>query len=88
VFPLGYYIDINLDWKCDDMGSWKNNGVRRQQLATHDIELLRKYAKKNRVYTLKRMYFKNTSSPDLKKYASFVEGIIFLELPITIKWYK
>lgn len=74
-------LDNNLDWKCDGgMGSWRNNGVRRHQLATHDIELQRKYAKKNRVYALKRMYFKNTSSPDLKKYASFVEGIIFLEL--------
>jgi hypothetical protein len=60
------------DWKCDDMGAWKNNRVRGIQLrANGDVVPV---DNSNEGYTLKRTYFKNKSSPDLKKVVSFLPG--------------
>jgi hypothetical protein len=65
------------DWKCDDMGSWKNNGVQRHVLPTprNDEEPFIQNALDDSVqHAVKRIYFKNKSCPDLKKYVSFLEG--------------
>jgi hypothetical protein len=64
------------DWKCDDMGAWKNNGVQRHTLSTpiteeDDSENSRD---KRTQHTVKRVYLKNKSSPDLTKYVSFLES--------------
>ena len=62
------------DWKCDDMGAWKNNGVQRIQLALRPNGDVVPVDNSNEGYTLKRTYFKNKSSPDLKKVVSFLPG--------------
>ena len=66
------------DWKCDDLWSWKNNGVQRHHFCLHEGEVLPVDAddssRKGSKYILKRTYFKNNSAPDLKKCASFIEG--------------
>ena len=68
------------DWKCDDMGAWRNNGVKKflfqhadgvvtaiEENGSPGIEL--------QTYTLVCMYYTNKTSPDLKKFASYLEGI-------------
>ena len=64
------------DWKCDDMGAWKNNGVQRQILSTpiSEEEPLEENPTPCAEHSLKRIYLKNKSSPDLKKFVSFLEG--------------
>ena len=67
------------DWKCDDMGSWKNNGVQRAELVlTPEQDVLPASVcvveDDFQVHKLKRIYYKNNSSPDLKKIVSFLEG--------------
>ena len=65
------------DWKCDDMGAWKNNGVQRIQLALRPDGEVVPADNLDMGYTLKRTYFKNKSSPDLKKVVSFLPGQLF-----------
>ncbi|KAK3703425.1 hypothetical protein QZH41_014261 [Actinostola sp. cb2023] len=68
------------DWKCDDMGAWRNNGVKRTQFSHKDghVTALRKRGRLNsgNVYTLVRIYYKNKTSPDLKKSVSYLEGLV------------
>ena len=71
------------DWKSDDMGSWKNNGV--QYLHYHvgqdkDVILENDESreKAEKMFTMKRIYYKNNSSPDVKKIASFLEGMYYI----------
>lgn len=71
------------DWKSDDMGSWKNNGA--QHLRYHvgqnneDVILENDESKEKagKMFTMKRIYYKNNSSPDVKKIASFLEGMYY-----------
>lgn len=83
---VSFLLDVKLlestnDWKCDDMGSWKNNGVQRKNLLVRDGEVFSTdghddYSEQEGdvYHILKRIYYKNKSSPDLKKIASFIEG--------------
>ncbi|KAK3726557.1 hypothetical protein QZH41_001960 [Actinostola sp. cb2023] len=61
------------DVKCDDLGTWRNNGLKTRCYVV-DEEGTPKTVDDDDVlpgettYTLKRQYYKNKSSPDLKKY--------------------
>lgn len=73
-------LESQRDWKCDDMGSWKNNKVQRVDLALTPEGIVvpaNDYVVEEdfQVYKFKRIYYKNNSSPDLKKVVSFLEGI-------------
>ena len=71
------------DWKSDDLGVWKNNGVQYHKFfLSKDGKLF--HLGKNEVrhndedgatYNAKRVYFKNKQSTDLKKCVTFIEGI-------------
>ena len=66
------------DWKCDDMGAWRNNGTKKHSFS-HKNGLVKAtdsedIVEDGTVYTLVRMYYKNKTSPDLKKCVSFIEG--------------
>lgn len=67
-------LESQNDWKCDDMGSWTNNGVKRIQLALRPDGDVVPVDNACEGYTLKRVYYKNKSSPDLKKVVSFLQG--------------
>jgi hypothetical protein len=71
------------DWerfKSDDMGSWKNNGVQYYHMVMREGALFPvdeiTAETDDRVHVLKRIYYKNKSSPDLRKIVSFLEGMI------------
>ena len=62
------------------MGSWKNNKVQRVDLALTPEGIVvpaNDYVVEEdfQVYKFKRIYYKNNSSPDLKKVVFFLEGI-------------
>ena len=72
------------DIKSDDIGSWRNNSVHKEKfgmddkgsilfLDDHDMpppDWVR--------YNLRRTYFKNKSSPDLKKYFFKIQGRYYI----------
>ena len=68
------------DIKCDDLGAWRNSGVHRQKFCMGDEGSL--FEMDDDVvpptdwviYHLCRGYFKDKSSPDLKKYLFAVQG--------------
>ena len=67
------------DWKSDDMGSWRNNGVQHFHLGMQGESVFYmdgddEMQDNVNQYTLKRTYYKNKSSPDLRKIVSFLEG--------------
>ena len=69
------------DWKCDDMGSWKHNGsgYTTFAIANEELSLInedKSLASDGNTCTLKKTYYKNKSSIDLNKYASYVVGKI------------
>lgn len=64
-----------LDWKCDDMGAWKNNGVKWTVCEIGKDMDVDESRRKN-VYNMKKTYYKNRSSSDLSKFASFISGIL------------
>ena len=68
------YLESQNDWKCDDMGAWTNNGVKRIQLALRTDGDIVPVDSPFEGYTLKRVYYKNKSSPDLKKVVSSLQG--------------
>ena len=67
------------DWKSDDMGSWRNNGTQQYPYVLRDNNI--HLADEDDVvgdfekYTLKRTYYKNNCSPDVKKIVSMIKGI-------------
>ena len=66
------------------MGAWRNNGVKRKESSaeangSNGIETMQ-----GNVYTLRRMYFKNISSPDLKKYVSYIEGSVIVSNSVSL----
>ena len=69
------------DWKSDDMGVWKNNGVQYFRMGMENDAVFQ--IDKNDVladginhYVIKRTYYKNKSSPDLRKIVSILLGKI------------
>ena len=60
-------LRCNKDWKCDDMGSWMNNGV-------HNHILKKSHGDESYEHKVKGIYLKNKSSPDLKKFITFLVG--------------
>ena len=67
-------LESKNDWKCDDMGAWKNNKVQRIQLDIEPGGDVIPVDNSHEGYTLKRVYYKNKSSPDLRKIVSFLPG--------------
>ena len=67
-------LESKNDWKCDDMGAWKNNKVQRIQLDIEPGGDVFPVDNSHEGYTLKRVYYKNKSSPDLRKIVSFLPG--------------
>ena len=69
------------DLKCDDMGAWRNNDVRKERVfvkfdchndtATVDLSA---HSDDHNLYTLKRNYHKNKSIEDVKKIIAILEG--------------
>jgi hypothetical protein len=75
-------LQLSNDWKCDDMGSWKHNGngYTRFSIRNGEISLIKQdkaVASDETMYTLKRTYYKNKSSNDLNKYASYLVGMVY-----------
>ena len=70
------------DWKSDDMGTWKNNGVQHLPFVLQDDNVYSADEIQNECggesYTMKRIYYKNKSSPDVKKIVSILEGNVLL----------
>ena len=67
-------LESKNDWKCDDMGAWKNNKVQRIQLDIEPGGDVIPVDNSHEGYTLKRVYYKDKSSPDLRKIISFLPG--------------
>ena len=67
------------DWKSDDMGCWKNNGVQELGFALNAenicVPVNEKRDEGAETYSMKRIYYKNKASPDVKKIASYLTGI-------------
>ena len=71
------------DWKSGDMGSWKNNGVQhlRYHVGQDEGVILQNdenNEKPGQSFTMKRVYYNNNSSSDVKKIASCLEGMPYL----------
>ena len=65
------------DWKSDDMGAWKNNGVKKTErfYQTGIIkQVLQGEVVDATMYTLVRVYYKNKTLPDLRKFVSYLES--------------
>ena len=79
------------DWKSDDMGAWKNNGVQYHKFFLNEDGELHHLGKneggdngeEGTTYNIKRVYFKNKQSTDLKKCVTFIEGMIGIFCNIT-----
>jgi len=70
------------DWKCDDMGAWRNNGVKRDRYTLNNVGKVKRLGGRSNttqdtVYTLVRNYYKNKTSCDLKKCVTYLEGTYF-----------
>ena len=66
------------------MGVWENKGVQHFHYVLDESGEFVRISKDDVVesgqrFTLKRTYFKNSSSVDLSKYASYIEGKTFIE---------
>ena len=69
------------DLKCDDMGAWRNNGVRKKRVfvkfdchndtATVDLSA---DSEDHNLYTFKRCYHKNKPSENVNKIIAVLEG--------------
>lgn len=68
------------DIKSDDMGAWRNNGVHKYRFAMDEEGDLYQRDEDDipvshwAIYRLKRLYYKNKSSPDLKKHFYVIQG--------------
>ena len=74
------------DLYCDDMGSWRCNGVYRSWLKVNDIGFVTCYGKSKPVagsdtYNMTRKYFLHKTSKDLKKTVAFLSGKCFKHWP-------
>ena len=69
--------------KCDDMEAWGNNGVKQNAFNLYKEEVKAMKTEegnlaRGRIYTLVRMYNKNKTCSDVKKFVSFLEGRLCL----------
>lgn len=68
------------DWKSDDMGSWRNNGVQYFNMGMQGESVFYLTEGDDEIqdgiihYTIKRTYYKNKSSKDLRKIVSVLVG--------------
>ena len=67
------------DVKCDNLGSWRNNGTKNRTYEMNEDgypELLDEEEAREATdtYTLRRVYYKNKATPDLKKYVMSLKG--------------
>ena len=64
------------------MGSWKNNGVQHLPFVLQDKKVYSADEIQSEcggeLYTMKRIYYKNKSSPDVRKIVSFLEGTVIV----------
>lgn len=63
-------LESKNDWKCDDMGAWKNNKVQRIHLDLEPDRHVVPVDNTHEGYTLKRIYY----NLDLRKIVSFLPG--------------
>ena len=63
---------------CDEMGAWKHNGSPLKRFdvdkSTRSLKIMPSKANDLNSYILKRIYYENKSSPDLRKIVSTVIG--------------
>ena len=63
---------------CDEMGAWKHNGspLKRFEVdkSTRNLKIMPSKANDPNSYIIKRIYYENKSSPDLRKTVSAVIG--------------
>ena len=66
----------NKDILCDDMGSWKYNGIFTTWIEVDDNGFTKTHGKKkpDNMYQLTKKYFVNKISTDLKKTVAFIAG--------------
>ena len=66
------------DIACDEMGAWKHNGSPPTRFgadnSTRSLKIIPSKANDLNSYILKRIYYENKSSPDLRKIVSTVIG--------------
>ena len=66
------------DIVCDEMGAWKHNGSPLKRFdvdkSTRSLKIMPSKANDLNSYILKRIYYENKSSPDLRKIVSTVIG--------------
>ena len=73
-------LDSWKDINCDDMGSWKHNGVYHSWLEVDECGFVSITGKEKpdilspSVYNITKKYFANKSSPDLKKTIALMAG--------------
>ena len=77
------------DIKCDDMGSWRHNGTPKRRFlvifdqqgikkisATKDRDKSPLLSKTEKIYELKRAYYKNCSDESVRKIVSELHGTV------------
>ena len=67
------------DVKCDNLGSWRNNGIKTRIYEINEDgypELIddEEVLAETETYTLRRVYYKNKTADDLKKYTMSLKG--------------
>ena len=72
-------LETTKDLYCDDMGSWKHNGVHHSWVEVDDLGFVTSHGKLKppsaaNVYRLTKKYFTHKTSLDLKKTAAFLGG--------------
>lgn len=77
------------DVKCDNLGSWRNNGTKNRRYEMNEegyLELLDEEEAREATdtYTLRRVYYKNKAAPDLKKYVMSLKGKVIIIILIVI----
>ena len=71
------------DITCDDMGSWKCNGVHRSWVQVDDIGFVTSYGKERppgtmNVFNLTKKYFVHKTCQDLKKIVALLAGKLYV----------
>ena len=72
-------LETTKDLYCDDMGSWKHNGVHHLWVEVDDLGFVTSHGKLKppsaaNVYRLTKKYFTHKTSHDLKKTTAFLGG--------------
>ena len=72
-------LEMTKDLYCDDMGSWKHNGVYHCWVEVDNIGFISSHGKSKsssaaNVYRVTKKYFTHKTSADLKKTVAFLGG--------------